>query len=286
MQALRVSGESHSLSDPSFFWTIARVCTQSVGSSVSVIISLASRSCSVCLRGFFLIQTVCYSVGCINKAFRVFISMTFKCHSAVLLKNFMCLMGLLSLVTAFTDAFTPFSTMPNSRPVFSPSIGTVSSEVRKSFRLSTRYAHVYDDIGHTSVVHLNTSEWFQKNTIVPQRRPIGVLLHVLMGIEFVSAPVYIFILIFNPATRTTSYHVGSVRSIPPILAHTTTHQDNLFSAKHHPFLAQTTHAVVGTSLGAARSTNSNHETSPEMTMFYHNAHFAPREGRISIMYRC
>ena len=115
---------------------------------------------------------------------------------------------------------------------------------------------------------------------------LGILLHVLMGIEFVSAPVYILILIFNPATQTTSYHVGSVRSILPILTHTAAHQDSPFSAIHHLLSAQTTHAVVGTSLGVARSTQSNHETSPEMTMFYHNGRgFAPREGRMSIMYR-
>ena len=114
MQALRVLGERHSLSDLSFLWTIDRLCTQSVGPSVMPIIFVASSFCSFCLKGSLRPCTILLIAPIWHSGFSI-----------------SAMVGLFH-VTAFTAAFIPFSTMPNSQNFFSHRIGTVSSEVTKT----------------------------------------------------------------------------------------------------------------------------------------------------------
>ena len=113
VQASRVLGERHSLSDISFLLTIDRLCTQSVGPSVMPIIFVASSFCSFCLKGSLRPCTILLITPIWHSGFSISV-----------------MVGLFH-VTAFTAAFMPFSTMPNSRRFFSHRIGTVSSEVTK-----------------------------------------------------------------------------------------------------------------------------------------------------------
>ena len=118
-------------------------------------------------------------------------------------------------------ALCPFFTMPSSLHALSPSIGTVSSDVTKISALVCVWPMPILTFAIPACSTCAPPNDFRITPMSMRLGLSGILLHVLIGIELVSGPMSIFILIFDPATSTTSNHVCSVGSKLPILIHLT-----------------------------------------------------------------